>query len=290
MCPPGYTASGGYCVLTAIDPAKNLGPQCPKCGNPITPGTGNKFQRETDYVGTGSFPLRFERYYNNQLRRTDSRTTSSGVSGTRRRAPARAETGRDTTAPLGQSRRDSLRWTNQGLDLIGANWRHTYQRSIYYVDVASGGASTAFVVRHDGRVLVFAEFNGAYYPQQDISDRLAGSPATGWTFTTADDEEVETYNADGRLESIRNRAGYTHTLTYDQNSQLTSVTDGFGHALTLTYAPENGAGGVDFQLVSMTDPAGGVYQYAYLARAEPDLGSLIRTDAGAAIPTPVDAR
>ena len=32
--------------------------------NPICGGTGNKYQREIDYVGAGVFPLRFERHYN----------------------------------------------------------------------------------------------------------------------------------------------------------------------------------------------------------------------------------
>lgn len=46
---------------------KNAGkPQ--QCGlkvcNPINVGTGNKYQREQDYLGTGPFPLRFERHYN----------------------------------------------------------------------------------------------------------------------------------------------------------------------------------------------------------------------------------
>lgn len=33
-------------------------------GNPIMPGTGNKIQVDTDYVGTGAFSLRYARTYN----------------------------------------------------------------------------------------------------------------------------------------------------------------------------------------------------------------------------------
>jgi YD repeat-containing protein len=36
-------------------------------GNPINYGTGNKFQIEVDYEGTGSFPLRFQRSYNSRV-------------------------------------------------------------------------------------------------------------------------------------------------------------------------------------------------------------------------------
>ncbi len=43
---------------------KDVGPSCNGLGNPINSGTGNKYQVERDYTGTGSFPLVFERYYN----------------------------------------------------------------------------------------------------------------------------------------------------------------------------------------------------------------------------------
>jgi YD repeat-containing protein len=36
---------------------------CP-VGNPVNPANGNKYQKETDYAGSGLFPLRLERYYN----------------------------------------------------------------------------------------------------------------------------------------------------------------------------------------------------------------------------------
>jgi RHS repeat-associated protein len=53
-CPSGGQGAGG-------DPNK----PCPEpTGNPINPLTGNKYQVETDYAGAGTYPLRFERYYN----------------------------------------------------------------------------------------------------------------------------------------------------------------------------------------------------------------------------------
>lgn len=36
---------------------------CCKVGNPISIATGAKYQREVDYVGAGTFPLKFERHY-----------------------------------------------------------------------------------------------------------------------------------------------------------------------------------------------------------------------------------
>lgn len=50
-------------------PGKNGGPppRCLAAGNPINSGTGNKYQLETDYVGSGPFPLRFARAYNSAV-------------------------------------------------------------------------------------------------------------------------------------------------------------------------------------------------------------------------------
>lgn len=269
MCPPGYINDGGVCIRSQIDPAKNMGGECPVCGNPISPGTGNKFQKETDYVGTGEFPLVFDRYYNSQLRVTDTEYSyfssgqyngSSGLDGWRSLAVSQHRAGLVVT---GQDRRDAMRWSTQGIDMIGANWRHTYQRSIYYVGDPTATASTAFAFRHNGRVLSFVEYNGAFYPQADVSDRLTGSPSTGWTYTSAANDDVETYDADGRLLSIRSRGGLTHTLAYDADGRLTSVTDDFGRALTFAYDTPAGSASAVARVASMTNPAGGIYQYGY---------------------------
>jgi hypothetical protein len=61
-------------VCASADSAQNLAKELgkPKCpvGNPCNPATGVKVEFETDYVGSGAFPLRFERSY-------DSSTVSS---------------------------------------------------------------------------------------------------------------------------------------------------------------------------------------------------------------------
>ena len=67
---PNYTGvPNAYCFRrpAARDPDKSFCEQCPKVGNPVNIGTGNKYQVEEDYAGSGSTPLRFIRYYNNQL-------------------------------------------------------------------------------------------------------------------------------------------------------------------------------------------------------------------------------
>ena len=153
------------------------------------------------------------------------------------------------------------------LDSIGANWRHNYQRSIYYFEGAVGSVSSANVFRHDGRIFTFILNNGIYYPQADISDRLTGSSATGWMYVSAETEEIELYDTDGRLLSIRSRAGRTHTLHYDSDGRLQSVSDDFGQSIAFTYSlPAGDLNGVQ-RIVAMADTAGNAYQYGFGANA-----------------------
>jgi RHS repeat-associated protein len=62
------STSGSILINEYIPPSdtKNAGyPPCPDNGtNPINGSTGNKFQEETDYVGTEQLPIIFRRYYN----------------------------------------------------------------------------------------------------------------------------------------------------------------------------------------------------------------------------------
>lgn len=187
------------------DPNKPDNP-CP-AGNPINPLTGNKFQIETDYAGAGTYPLRFERYYN----------SNTGV----------------------------------GSGRIGARWRHTFDRSI------SVSGTNATVSRPDGKRFVFTQSGANWVAPADVMDRLI-QIAGGWTYFSAPNDEVETYNSTGRLSSIANRAGVSHVLAYDGSGRLATVTHSLsGRTLTFSYD-------IASRIVSMTDPAGKVFGYAYV--------------------------
>ena len=66
---PGVTPNGSDPAFSTncpaepppADPPKMAGGVNPDlcCGNPVNVGTGNKYQRERDYVGSGPFPLMF---------------------------------------------------------------------------------------------------------------------------------------------------------------------------------------------------------------------------------------
>jgi YD repeat-containing protein len=224
-CLSGYVLNGLQCV-PPHDP-KTLG--APPCNgtNPINGGTGNKYQVESDYRA-GPFQLVWERYYNG-----DSQVNINSAS-------------------------------------LGSNWRGTYDRSI------SAQTTTATVYRPDGKSVNFQLSNGSWISDVDVLDRLQQN-STGWTYTTADDA-VETYDSTGKLLSITNRAGLTQTLTYSDGTTgvnggyilnangttsiaplrsglLIRITNTFGRTLTLGYD--------NSRIVKMTDPAGGIYLYAY---------------------------
>jgi YD repeat-containing protein len=234
-CPvPTYIPNGSgvpdaYCYRStpSLDPPKNHGQQCPMDGNPVNPGVGNKFQMEVDYEGTGGSGLRFVRYYNNRL-----------------------WTGAIMPDPV-MGYRSSL----------GPNWRSTYDRAIRFTD--SVAFPTVYAYRHDGRTLHFRLKNGVFAGDADIADRLeqlnnGSGVITGWRYTIAETEDVETYDSSGKLLSIRSRSGLTLTLTYDGGGRLSQVTDAFGRTLTFTY-------GVAGALETFTDPNGRTFSYGYSA-------------------------
>ncbi len=269
QCPGGYTGpfrpnlqttpSNAYCYRASDlpEPAKNLGGACgagsagssSSCsatdassqlvGNPVNPYTGNKFQAETDYVGQGPMPLGFIRYYNSQL-------FQGGGS------------------PLGLQ------------SALGPSWRSSYDRQIFFIGVRY---PTAYAYRPDGKTLHFKLTGGQFVAEPDVADQLVrlvdgSGNITGWKYTVAANDEVETYNADGTLASLTSRAGLVQTLSRDANGRLSAVTDAFGHTLTFGYNSTN-------QLFTMTDPAGRVYTYAYNSvgnvSSVTDPGGAIRT-------------
>ena len=232
-----FRGPNAYCVHVGIDPQKNAGSSCPSCGNPINPGTSNKYQLETDYVAPGGLPLRFERIFNSRGVDDYGVVTAQNVTGNPQAT-------------------------------VGVKWRHTYQRSVSLV--GSVAATTASVDRPDGKQYFFTLLSGGWAPDSDVVDRLerqldSGGNAIGWKYTTADDA-VELYDIDGRLLSLTTRTGIAQTMIYSDGSTpstvapwpnlLIGVVDSFGHALAFIY---NAKGFI----VSMSDPAGQVYRYTY---------------------------
>ena len=269
-CPAGFFSgvSGSHCERNDNRPevGKNLG--CPvkdigqcSAGNPINIQMGNKYQVETDYVGTGPNPLVFKRFYNSLAGR-DARSNGlyrfAASDGT---APIRAA--------LDPSQESGVR--AMATDSIGASWRHTYHRAL--VEYATPTLRTVSMYRQDGRMFLFSENAGSWHADGDInfvlSEQTSGDLTTGWTVVTPTDE-TETYNAGGQLVAIEDRNGTTVTLSYDSGGRLASATDHFGKTLSFGYESDYQSGTEWFedptlvnQIKTMTDPLGQVYEYEY---------------------------
>jgi RHS repeat-associated protein len=257
-CPAGvstFSLPGGdrYCAQQNTAPAleKNQGECCTPpgnpggmlVGNPVNAQTGNKFQKEVDYEGSGPFPLRFVRYYNSSAV-IDKNINEEGD-------------GR------------LLFYQNY----LQPGWTASYFQVIRLV--TRGPLTTAYAYRPDGRLISFDVQGTTFTATPDIVEKLSvwtdgsGVPQ-GLKLVTADDQ-TEFYNLQGRLVQIRNRAGLTHTIAYDPdpaNARPISVTDSFGHTLHFGY----GGGSPAFlqRLTSVTVPGGGVYYYSDSSVTHPD--------------------
>ena len=226
--------------LCRVSMPKSAGNPCPKCGNPVHPGTGNKFQEDVDLPST-SGRLALVRAYNS---------------------------GRPAVSKV-----------------LGGFWTHTYNTRI----LIGAPATEATAYRNDGRQFVFALQGSSWVADADVADTLveltnAQGVRTGWRYRVASSEDTEHYDASGKLTAIERRSGLTQTLTYTDGTDgassgnggfvldgagnptsvilteglLLRVRDHFGRALTFGYDSH-------WRIVKVTDPAGGIYLYAYAA-------------------------
>jgi YD repeat-containing protein len=222
-CDPGYfptvhSSQVMICTPESTPITKSIGfcRSCPVVGNPIYPSSANKVQVETDYVGSGAFPLKFERVYNSAI-------WGSPVSAAR----------------------------------LGSSWWHSYYRKLVLgptpSDIIFVGAN-----RPDGRVFAFKKTGSVFVADPDVVGRLEQIPG-GWKLTNEGDE-VEIYDSNGKLLSISNRAGLSHTLTYftsgSKTGQIDRITDSFGRTLAFEYDSR-------LRISAMVDPSGGRYSYGY---------------------------
>ncbi len=148
-------------------------------------------------------------------------------------------------------------YNSQGVGLTGwggNGWTHAYSTSIFALS-----NSSVLLQRAEGQRLFYILVNGVWITDSDIPWRLsqqknAGGSTSGWQLTTENDQ-IETFDASGKLISISNRPGQTQSLTYT-DGLLTKVTDQFGRYLSFSY-------NLLSQMVSLRDPAGYIFQYSY---------------------------
>lgn len=138
---------------------------------------------------------------------------------------------------------------------MGVGWRHTYSRRIEVLPSGDAPAQ-ANVIRASGRVVRFVVANGVWSP--DATDRSSLERlADGWRYRS-DADEIETYDAQGRLQRITSADGYTVTVSRDDAARVATIEDTFGRRLGMSY-------GADGRLSELRDPAGGRVQFGYEA-------------------------
>ena len=259
--PPNSELTCNFPAPSIPSTEKNEGETCTKAANPINIGTARKFQAEADYVGTGTFPLIFRRYYNQVPSPLYSFQPEIPVN-----ASSAPPHGLNTFSSNGQ-----FFWPPPPVHFVTIYWHTNYDRQLHYSPhPTQPGAS---ISRPDGKVYFYTLSASVWATDADTLGKLtwttdaSGNP-TGWQYTNSDDE-IETYSANGRLLSLTHRTALTQTLAYDGSGRLASVTDTFGRQLSFTFDASN-------RIQTLTDPLGGQYNFAY--NPDGDLASMTYPD------------
>ena len=146
---------------------------------------------------------------------------------------------------------------NMGSSPFGASWRGTWNRTLNYLAGTGANPETVLVTHEDGRTDSFRNDGNRWVADPDVTCRLSGSAGSGWLLVHEDDS-TESYAPDGRLLSIKTRAGLVTTLIYDGSQRLIKVIGHFGQQIDFAYDSYN-------RINIMTAPDGGIYTYAYNA-------------------------
>ncbi len=240
-CPRGYSMAYRSNNKELVCRQIGLVPewQCPfhaAAGNPIQTAMGDKIQREVDYSGASSFPLRFERTYNSGLIKAPSALgykwlhnydLSIAVFGT-------------------ESQKTAYVYRSDG-------------RVFYYNRTANGTwVSNPDVI---GRLESLADTGGV---------------PTGWRYTTADDSvetydatgkliaiasrggltQTLAYNSRGLLTRVTDSFGRALSMSYDDQNRLQTLVDPAGQLYVYRYD-------VADNLVEVTYPDGKSRIYLY---------------------------
>ncbi len=263
--------------------SKSHCPRDPVGPDPIDPSAGNVFECDTDgYFSGTSSPIRFKRYYNSIASNgTDfgpgwqhsygqsvyvitqwmpttpyppitmtyspqyssaAEACTSGFAAIQSAVPAWAEA--------------STSYTANDICVISNSSGPIGTLPIYsaYSTVAASAAIEYDVIRANGDIYRFTAQNGSVVSPPGVGLSFAVT-SSGFTVTD-DDDNIETYNSNGVLQSITSRAGVVQTMTYNSAGSLGGVADSFGNSLTINRNSSN-------QISSIAFGSAGTVQYSY---------------------------
>ena len=218
--------------------------ECP-VGNPILASSGIKRQIETDFENHDHDNLSFVRTYRSDRKGWENNYGFSGVDLTAGKLKEKT----------GVSNCFQGIGNNTGLPIC-----------FTYVKSTSSPTYDFMLRRANGDSISFGN-NNNFNPRSDVNDRIAKlADSIGWKVYNASDDSHEFYNNTGSLIKIVSRNGNAKLLTYSDASTpisiapapdlLIEVKNTHNSSIKFTY-DANG------KMVTMSDPAGGLYKYAY---------------------------
>lgn len=180
-------------------------------GNPCEVDSGKKVQTDVLYTASGTFPLELTINYDSRFALTNN--AQLPLSGRQSRNP------------------------------LGIGWFSKYFQSLR-VTANAGALIEVHARRANNQYVFFRQSGSNFVPEADVSEKLTRQVdgfgnTTGWQYKTLADD-LESYDADGKLLSIKSRGGIIHTLGYGADAEYpTSVSDPFGNTLTFGYDTTN---------------------------------------------------
>jgi YD repeat-containing protein len=237
---------------------------CNSVGHPIIPASGGVISKESAFADSANAPIPFDYYYNG------AQTTSSALGATWRHSYSRSIVNRYAgtanqvyvSSPANSSLyNDETSACTSGFSEIQSRvstWAaltSSYSNgtcslysgttrvgtiTVYYNNALPPPPPTSSsvtigleAVRDDGLSVTFIPNGSAYSAPMGVAMVL--QPIAGGYTLTDEQDNVETYDSTGKLQSVKTRAGVIKTMTYDGSGRLSTVVDSFGHTLTLGY-------------------------------------------------------
>jgi RHS repeat-associated protein len=195
---------------------------CSNGSNPIHTASGNKYQKESDYEGAGSFPLRFDRIYSHNTT-VANRPLPMGTGW------SHTYSSHLTAYPSipGGSMDRVLAYRGDGrlltFSLSGSSWRADADVRERLVAVTSGWQLTTpmdEVESYDGE------------------GRLTSVTSRGGFTQTLSYLDANNHPANP-VQRVTDPQGHSLTFGYDTSGRLTTLTDANGHVITYTYDTSN---------------------------------------------------
>jgi RHS repeat-associated protein len=195
---------------------------CTNGTNPINTASGNKYEKETDYVGTGPFPLRFERTYSYNTSAANT-PTPMGVGWSHNYSNyvvAYASVPGSTLDRVRAYRADGRMLT---FSLNGSSWQ------------ADADVTERLVTSGTGWQLTTADDAVEIY---DDEGRLLSITARGGYTQTLSYIDASNHPAN-QVQKVTDPQGRSMSFGYDTNGRLTTLTDPNGAVITYTYDNAN---------------------------------------------------